>query len=120
MNDYNSLSEEEQIKIVNENGYNIKNINNPSEKVQLAAVNKNPPAIEYIENPSEKLQLAAVKQNPVVIIYIENPSEKVELMALENKWSKRFYNLCIGESSNKTDWFCREFNRLKLTKGPLK
>ena len=51
---------------------------------------------------------------------MNNPSEKIQLKALENEWIKRFYEEYIKELPNKTEWFYREFNRLKLIKGPLK
>ena len=76
----------------------IKNINSLSEEVQLAAVGKFTPSVSGIKNPSEKVQLAA----------------------LENVWSKHFYENFIKDLPNKTEWFYREFNRLKLIKGLLK
>lgn len=97
MNDYKSLSEEEQIRLLSEDGFLIKGIKKPSEVLQLAAVENSPWSIEWIKNPTDKAQIKA----------------------LENKWTKRFYDLCIRELPNKSEWFYRELNRLKLFKGPL-
>ena len=74
----------------------------------------------FFINPSEEVQLVAVKENAWVIKYIKNPSEEVQLDALKKVWNKRFYEYYIECLPNKTEWFNREFNRLKLIKGPLK
>jgi predicted AAA+ superfamily ATPase len=54
---------EYQLKMVENNGLNIKYIASPSEKVQLAAIRDNGLAIQYIKNPSRKAKQAALKQN---------------------------------------------------------
>ena len=76
--------------------------------------------ISWIKNPSEELQLVVININPYNISYIVNPTEKVQLAALESSWTKHFYEEYIKGLPNKTDWFNKEFNRLKLIKGPLK
>ena len=77
-------------------------------------------ALQWIYNPSEEVQLVAVKQNGLSIQWIKNPSEDVQIVALEKAWNNRFYKTYIKDLPNKTEWFQKEFNRLKLTKGPLK
>ncbi len=81
---YSELSEEEQIKKVQNRWTSIKDIEKPSEKVQLAAVKNNSLAIKYIKDPSMKVQLAAVKNDGESIRFIENPSEEVQLIAVKN------------------------------------
>ena len=77
--------EEEQLKVVQRDGYCIKFITNPSEKVQLEAIRENADAIQYIKNPSEKVQLEAVKKYGYVIQYIKEPSEKLIDYIIHNK-----------------------------------
>ena len=69
---------------------------------------------------SEEAQLAAVKDIGRAIKFIKNPSETIQLSAMENRWIKDFYEEYIEHLPNKTEWFYREFNRLKLIKGPLR
>ena len=108
---YSSLSEEEQIKAVEEYWWRVGFIKNPSYRVQKAALDKSPHAIEDIHNPtkeiqvlavrkimkdgsfnialtkliksfSEEAQIEAVKHNPQIIQYIAYPSPKVQLAAV--------------------------------------
>lgn len=116
----NYMTEEEKLVIVEDCPWDIRLISNPSERVQLAAAKKDGYIIKYIDNPSKEIQLIAVKDNPRYITFIKNPYENIQLMALENVWTKFFYENYIEDLPNKTDWFYREFNRLKITKGPLK
>lgn len=95
-------------------------IENPTETFIFKAVQVNAYSICYVKNPSEEVQLASVKAFPWSIVHIPNPSEKVQILALENRWDENFYILNIEELPGKTPWFYREFNRLKLIKGPLK
>lgn len=95
-------------------------IENPNETFIFKAVQVNAHSISYVENPSEEVQLASVKAFPWSITHIQNPSEKVQIAAIENKWDENFYILNVEELPGKTPWFYREFNRLKLIKGPLK
>ena len=55
-----------------------------------------------------------------IIDLIQNPSEQIQLAVLENVWTEKFYEDRIKKLPNKTEWFYRELNRLKLIKGPLK
>jgi len=57
--DYNNMSEEEQLGVVSKDGYAIEYIENPSEKIQLAAVTENGFAIRFIKNP---LDLSKIHQ----------------------------------------------------------
>lgn len=50
-----TASEEEQLKLVRNTPFIIRNINNPSEKVQLEAVKQNVYALQYMNNPTEKV-----------------------------------------------------------------
>lgn len=77
-NDINSLSEKEKIKLVKEDGWNIRFIKNPSEKLQLIAIKPASYNIQFIKNPTEKVQLLAVKKEDSAIKLIENPTEKVK------------------------------------------
>lgn len=79
---YNSMSEEEQLKAVKEEGRVICYLLNPSEQVQIEAVKQFGNYISWIENPSEQVQIEAVKENGYAIQYIENPSEQVQLEAV--------------------------------------
>lgn len=72
-----SSNEEEQKKVLQKDGTNIRYINNPSEEVQFEAIKENGYAIQFINNPSEEIQFEAIKQNPLSIIDIKNPSEKL-------------------------------------------
>lgn len=120
LNFYNNLlHEEDQLRRVKQDAFNIRFIKNPTEKVQLEAVNENVKVARFIDNPTEKVQLVVINEHSFAIQCIKNPSEKIQLKALENYWTKYFYEVIIKDLPNKTDWFYREFNRLKLTKGPL-
>ena len=116
----NNPNEDIQLISVDKCPNSISCIDNPTPAVQLLAVQKDYTTIKYIKNPSEELQLAAVKENAWVIKYIKNPTEKVQLAAMENRWTKDFYENYIEDLPNKTERFYREFDRLKLIKGPLK
>lgn len=77
--DFNKLSDETQLKVIQHFGGNIRCVENPSEKVQLSAVEQHCGyAIRHIKNPSEKVQLAAVKQDKDAIEHIKNPTIKVQ------------------------------------------
>lgn len=91
-----------------------------NKREELNTMLNNPWFIRYIDKPREENQIIAVGRNPNLIVYFSNISEKVQLVALEKEWTKYFYESYIKDLPNKTDWFNREFNRLKLIKGPLK
>jgi hypothetical protein len=81
----NSLTEEEQIQLINAIEYSVLgDIENPTEAVQLAAVKLEGDDIFDIINPSEAVQLAAVEGNCYSILGIINPTEKVQLTAVRN------------------------------------
>lgn len=61
MTDYNSLSEEDQLKLIKKDYWLIKYINNPTEAVQLASIKILGYIIEVIKNPTEVTQIEAVK-----------------------------------------------------------
>lgn len=89
-------SEEEQLKVVKEGGYNIKYIyklfGKVSEKVQLAAVKNYGYAITYINNPSDIVQLEAIKKG-LYLLGCFYPSEVVQLYVVRrNGDSIRFIN----------------------------
>jgi hypothetical protein len=99
-----TLSEEDKMKAVMQNGESIKYFRKSSHKLRLAAVRQdgnniayicnpdvliftesitqNPYTLKYINEPSEELQLAAVELNGSVILFIKNPSKKVQLAAI--------------------------------------
>lgn len=106
IDDINTLSRDEQIKLIREypprislidnqsellqiiamskthNGHIIKFFRNPSETVQIAAVSRTPSAIQFIENPSEAVQTLAVGLNPQNFRHIENPSDELKALAV--------------------------------------
>ena len=95
MRNYNSMSEEEQLEAVKQNGF----------------------AIQYIANPSEQVQLEAVTQYGRAIKWIASPSEQVQLEALGNYWSKEV----IHDKFN-NDGFLKGnkiLNKMKLKYGVL-
>jgi hypothetical protein len=89
--DLNSMSEEEQIRLVEYLPYSISKITNPSERVQLAAVSIEGDVIKYISNPSKEVKLAAVRNRGRAIAYIEDPDEDIKRTAVtENGYSIRY------------------------------
>jgi len=76
------MTEEEQIKIIRKNPFNIKHINNPTKEVQLVAVNQDGYTIHYINDPYEEVQLAAINQHVSSIHYIKYPSKDALITAL--------------------------------------
>lgn len=123
----------------------ISKFENPSEEAQIMACFKTPHIVCDIANPCEDAIIAAVtKGHPYILknlIRIHssfsqlnsnrmegNPSldinkrlitEKVLISALKANWTEFTYNLCENYVPQKSRWFYRELNRLKLTKGPL-
>lgn len=69
---------------------------------------------------SIEVQQNVVEFSPHKISSINNPTEELQILALENAWRKSFYEGFIKDLPNKTEWFYRELNRLKLIKGPLR
>lgn len=57
----NSKSEEDKIKLIKDNPYNIRHIKNPSEAVQLAAVRIYKDSIMFIDKPTKLVQIELVK-----------------------------------------------------------
>lgn len=80
-----SLTEEEQLKVVQITGTKIRYINNPSEEIQLGAVKENGYALEYIDNPSEEVIIEAIHNTPYAIQYLSNPSEKNTIISCKTK-----------------------------------
>lgn len=77
--------EEEQLKAVQQDEYNIIYIDNPSEEMKLEALKNSGNIIQYINNPTEEMQLKAVKSNGYAIQYINNPTEEMKLVAVKQK-----------------------------------
>lgn len=98
-----SLTEEEQIKSIQNNPFNIKYIKNLNEELQLKAVKQSGLVIKYIDNPSEKVQLEAIKQTGVAIEYIKKPTEKVLEYVLENELDEMIFFLRHLENDLKGD-----------------
>lgn len=78
-----SLTEEQKISVVENDGLSLRLITDPSYDVQLAAIKDNANAIQYIEDPDESLQMAAVTGYPKSIKFIKDPTEEVLAKALE-------------------------------------
>lgn len=90
--EFKSLSHDEQIKKIKDNGYFIRYIKNPSEELQLAAVKSDGDwgiygIMEKGIKPSEAVQLAAVQQNGAAIHRILEkgyiPSEEIQLASIK-------------------------------------
>lgn len=109
-----TASEEEQLKAVQSEPYNIEYIKNPTEKVQLEAVKQSPFVIEYIDNPSEELQLLAVKNDATAIEIIDNPTDKVIEEALKNVKYKASYNHFLRHIENNFEERRNNLNKFVL------
>jgi hypothetical protein len=80
-----SISEEEQLSMVNQSGNSIKILLDegitPSQEVQIAAAKENGEAIHWIIQSgielSPEVQMAAVGEDPNSIRYIKNPTQEV-------------------------------------------
>lgn len=76
------MTEEEQMKLIKENPFNIKNIVEPTERVQLAAISNNRGyLIQGIANPTKKVRMKAIRSNPYSIHMISNPTSDELLLA---------------------------------------
>ncbi|MCK9369786.1 hypothetical protein M0R04_07770 [Candidatus Dojkabacteria bacterium] len=83
--DWTEKTEKEQIAIVNNDGFQIRNISNPSLAVQIAAVHRNPIVIRHLPDSSEVVQLSAIADlQGWAIQFIHNPTTKVLLTALKD------------------------------------
>lgn len=121
MNNSKKYSYEEKVELIRKYPFTATRVfKETSEDLLMLAVTMDADVIGDIENPSEDLQLQAIKGTPWAIRFIENPTDKIQIKALEALWSKPFYDHVIKDLPNKTDWFQKEFNRLKVVKGPLK
>ena len=109
-----TASEEEQLKAVQSEPYNIEYIKNPTEKVQLEAVKQSPFVIEYIDNPSEEIQLLAVKNDATAIEIIDNPTDKVIEEALKNVKYKASYNHFLRHIENNFEERRNNLNKFVL------
>lgn len=88
-------------------------INSLSEKDQISMVQHKPSNIKYIKDPSEAVQLAAIECSwGDVIRYIKNPTEEMQLIALDgtrevhyqnNKDAKYFISEIYGYIKNPTE-----------------
>jgi hypothetical protein len=74
---HGELSDENKLKIVQQNDEAIEYIEDPNEDIQMAAVEQNPWLIEYIENPTEDVQMYSIKKNGGVLKYIKKPTYDV-------------------------------------------
>lgn len=113
-------NEKEVLKEIKKNPCVIQRVDNPSIEAQLEAVSISPLVIHLLINPPEEVIQTVMKRDPWCIGYSQEPPENFQLIALENRWNNGFYINYIKDLPNKTEWFHREFNRLKLIKGPLK
>ena len=96
-------TEEELIRIVKNDPFYIKSIENPSEKVQLEALKNYVFAIKCIKNPTEEIQLKSVQQHGSSIFYIENPTEEVIRTAILNGAKKEdLEHIDISKLSDET------------------
>lgn len=85
--------EAKQIKMVSQNGYKIRDIENPSEAVQLAAIECYPSVIDEIKNPTDKVKIKALRLDvdstfkPIKRMR-PGPSEKVQEV-MKEEWIKK-------------------------------
>jgi hypothetical protein len=77
------FTEEEQQLAVQQDGQDIKYIDNPSEELKKLAVQQDGYAIQFIANPSEELKKLAVLQDGNAIRHIKNPSEEIQKLAVQ-------------------------------------
>jgi hypothetical protein len=102
------VDEELEIFIVNNNGNNIRYINNPTKEVQRQAIKKTPLCVKYIKNideenaimcvrslwnslelinsPSEVVIEEAIKTKGWAIQFVKNPSEKLQILAVSQDY----------------------------------
>ena len=73
---------EEWERLKNSYEYELYSINN--EENQLKIVKQNPYAIKFMNNPTEKVQLEAIKQDDINILNINNPTDKVIEWVMKN------------------------------------
>lgn len=81
--DHPNPSEQEQIKLIEENDKFIAYIPRPTMKAQLLAISIDPFLIGYIGFPCLEAQLAAVRANKNTLKFIVNPFEQVKTLAQE-------------------------------------
>ena len=102
------LSEKEQINLIYDNSFNIKDIPNPSKNImtyalrlngmsilyidqdkvtddmQLIAYRSNKACLQAMKNPCYIVQIAAIQDmGPSALLYIANQSEEIQLLALK-------------------------------------
>lgn len=81
-----TASEQDQLKAISKNHWDIQHMPNASPKVRMAALKSNGNAIEYINNPTEQEKLAAVIYGTAdTISKIKDPSEAMKLAAVDSK-----------------------------------
>ena len=90
-------------------------IKEPTKDVQRIAIEMNQVNIIYCDTDVQKEYL---KMIPFLITYFFIASNELLLTCLEAQWSRSFYERFI-EKYPRDKEFQREFNRLKLIKGPL-
>lgn len=98
-------------------------IQNPTERIIEKAIELNAfSAILNIRNPTENVKRKVLEKDPYLLEMVKNPSDELQLFSLEKIWTKNWYENVILEQFTRDDaqWFQREFNKLKLCKGPLK
>ena len=77
--------EKEQIKLILDKPYMIKDMENPSETIQKIAVAKDGTLIKYLDNPSFDVTMAAVRENGDAIRFIKTPDGKINEETVDKK-----------------------------------
>ena len=72
-----------------------------SEKIQLRLVENNPWNIEYIKYPTPKVQQKAVQEKPYVIKEIEDANETIQFLAVHANY-KTFENITAPTKAVRT------------------
>ena len=94
-------TEEEQLKVINENPCDIIFISNPSEKVQLEAVKNDEYAIQFLKNPSDDVILEAVKHDKTKIMFVKHITENLIRKLISNGFTKKDLMYIINFNWNK-------------------
>lgn len=77
---YNVMSNEEKIKLVLKDPFNIRDIKRPSKLLQTLAVSKNPEVIRYIKNPSSEVQICAFNKSEYIIHHLTHVCKELQIL----------------------------------------
>lgn len=78
------MTETEAIRLFEESGFNLKNVENQTEAICLVAVEKDGWALRYVRCPTDAICLAAVRNNGRTLDLVKNQTEAICRAAIEN------------------------------------